>query len=295
MSLLEAIVKRVVKTVVQPVLHGSISIDRQRFMLDLLRFMPMPRQVRCQPCELGGIKGLQLTPTHKPLSGGAILYLHGGAYCIGSSASHKEMVARLAKTCQREAWLIDYGLAPEQPFPAAQEDALAAYEALLAIDKNIVVAGDSAGGGLSLSLMLAIKEKGLPPPKALVLFSPLTDLSSSGETMNTHEARDPMLTPSWLSTCNAHYAVDTSLLNPGVSPLFGDFTDFPPVLIQVGSEEILLDDSLRLEQQMLEQSVDVTLHQYDGLWHVFQVHAGMLKRAKAAMVEVADFIQAKAG
>lgn len=287
-SLLESITATVIRTIVKPYLTGSVQVEKQRKHLDLLKLSPMPLGVSKTMTTLGGVETMKLSPKHAQ---GHLLYLHGGAYCIGGPNSHKDMVARLAKFTGRTVWLIDYRLAPEHPFPAARDDALAAYQALLDdTGEAPVVAGDSAGGGLTLSLALTLRDQGITLPPSLVLFSPWVDLTCSGGTLTSNQAVDPMLNPDWLTASSKLYAGATAVTDPGVSPLYGDFSGLPKVLIQVGSDEILLDDSLRLEAQMKAAGADVTLHQYQGLWHVFQIHASLLSRSRQAMEQVAAFI-----
>lgn len=290
MSLTQSVLKQVVRTVVKSSLHEKVSIPKIRYRMDLMRYLPMPSAVSVNNDEMLNIPYLKITPEKK--TNGIIIYLHGGAYCVGSPLTHKDLVARLAKVCNREAYLIDYRLAPEHPFPAALDDAYAVYERLSADHDDIVIAGDSAGGGLSVALMQLINQKSIKKPKALVLFSPWVDLTCSGSSMKTHAERDPMLAENFLKKCAERYAVNTSLENSGLSPLFGEFDQFPPVLIQVGSEEILLDDSLRLEQRLTESNVEVKLTEYTSLWHVFQAHASLLKPSRDALVEVNEFISA---
>ncbi|MAR02157.1 MAG: hypothetical protein CMI00_16670 [Oceanospirillaceae bacterium] len=289
MSLMESITARVIRLLVKPYLTGKVAVSKQRRHLNLLRFFPGPLGVQQEEVIIGGVPALKLTPAQ---SQGTMLYLHGGAYCAGSPASHKDMVARLARETRSTVWLIDYRLAPEHPYPAAQDDALAAYRALLSKGESPVVAGDSAGGGLSVSLALRLRDERLPQPPALILFSPWVDLTCSGSTLSSHAGRDPMLNPDWLTTAAGFYAAEAELTTPGISPLFGDFSEFPPVLIQVGSEEILLDDALRLHSRMKEAGVKARLSQFEGLWHVFQIHANLLSRSRRALEEVAGFIRA---
>ena len=292
MPLMETIVRQVVKAVVKPNLHPRVSIANQRKRLDLIRVVPMPHGIKEKDGTLGGVPVKRLTPS---VSTGAILYLHGGAYCIGSPASHREMVARIARASEREAFLIDYRMAPENPYPAAVKDALKAYTALLEEHQDIVIMGDSAGGGLTMATMLEINRQELAQPNALVLLSPWCDLTCSGATIKTNEKIDPMLTPQWLTSSAAHYGAGKPLDTPGMSPLFGDLTDFPRTLIQVGSDEILLDDSRRAAAALRAAGTECELQIYDGLWHVFQIHASIMKRSRKAVYGIAKFLNTNAG
>ncbi len=218
-----------------------------------------------------------------------ILYLHGGAYLVGSPATHRAITANLARRCPAEVWVIDYRRAPEHPFPGARDDALAAYRALL--DKGIpairhrrlLLAGDSAGGHLTLQLALEAKKQGLPVPGALVTFSPVTDLSA--EHLHAPTAGDPLITRAWMDSAMEMFCppgmprVDAQL-----SPLHADLAGLPPLLIQVGEDEVLRDDSLRLARRgAASRASSVSLQRFPGCWHVFQAHAGLLAVADRAL------------
>jgi len=243
------------------------------------------------PAMLGTVPGLRVTPVNAR-AGRVVLYFHGGGYVIGGPRSHGKLAAQIAHAARSEAWLVDYRLAPEQPHPAALEDALAAYRWLSQRDGigRIALAGDSAGAGLALALAVSIRDLKLPPPVALVLVSPWTDLTLSGESQRTHRGRDPMLRRAWLAACAAHYAADVPLEGPALSPLFADLAHLAPTLIQVGSEEILLSDSERLAERAKQAGVCVRLSRFEGMWHDFQVHAGVLAEADRALAEIGTFI-----
>lgn len=256
-----------------------------------------PAGVATAPATLGGVPGLKLVPAGAQ-PGKALLFLHGGAYVIGGPRSHANLAAQLAHHTRRTTWLVDYRLAPEHPFPAALDDALAAYQALLAQGtrpSDAVVAGDSAGAGLALALAMALRDRALPLPAALALISPWTDLTLSGPSYADKAASDPMLSVAWLRACAAHYANGRPLDEPGVSPGFGSLAGLPPMLIQVGSEEILLSDAEALARRAGEAGVRATLRRYDTLWHEFQALAGWLPEADAALAEIGAFTEAAHG
>lgn len=288
-SLMARITGTLIEKLVQPTFQPDYPIEKQRQRLDLLqKFAPMPLGVRKIKTTLAGVPAWRLTPlaaddTKK------LLYLHGGGYVSGSPQSHADMVARIAKQTGLTASLIDYRLAPEHVFPAAVEDALSAYKEL-AKDSAVIIAGDSAGGGLALAVTQAIREAGMPMPNALVLFSPWIDLTCSGESFSERAERERLLTPQWVSQMAPKYAGEISVEHPQISPLHADFTDFPPTLIQVGSEEILYSDSIRLKQKMAAANVPVVLSEYPEMWHVFQLHAGYMPESKRALKEFAAFI-----
>ena len=221
-----------------------------------------------------------------------ILYLHGGAFIIGAPYTHRALCASLAKRSGYRVCALAYRLAPEHPFPAAQDDVVTAYQDLLSqgvAPSDIVLAGDSAGGNLVLGACLRLRAMQLPLPRALVCFSPVTDLTA--ERLHAPAAGDPMIARTWLAQARALYLKDgQDPACPSVSPLFADLQGLPPVLVQVAEDEVLLNDSLRLAQRVREAGGTVRLERYPGLWHVFQVHAGVLKASDNALERVAQFV-----
>ena len=202
-----------------------------------------------------------------------VLYFHGGGYVLGSLDTHAELMARIAASCRAPVLGVDYRLAPEAPFPAAVDDAVASYERLIeqGISPDaIVVAGDSAGGGLAMALLLALKNAGKPLPAGAMLLSPWTDLTATGDSLKTRAELDPMISPDLLQPMADTYVADGDAADPLASPLFGDLSGLPPLLIQVGDHEVLLDDSTRLAERARAANVDVSLDIVDGAFHVFQ-------------------------
>lgn len=226
--------------------------------------------------------------------GRVLLYLHGGAYLIGSPATHRALCAHLAKRGRLAVCALDYRLAPEHPYPAAREDAVAAYRGLLEqgySPERIVIGGDSAGGNLCLITALQLKALGLPLPTALLCFSPWTDLGCGQ--LHRPPAGDPLLHPAWLRQAVGLYCPPgLDACDPGLSPLYADLAGLPPLLIQVGEDELLLNDSLRLAERARAGGVAVELQRYAGLWHVFQAQAGLLRAADRALARALNFIQA---
>ncbi len=243
---------------------------------------------------VGGIPAIVATPTevHPDRH---ILYIHGGAYVLGSPKSHIAMCARLAKRAAATITVIDYRLAPEHVYPAAIDDCVAAYRAIIAdVDPALVtIAGDSAGGGATLATLGALKAAGDPMPGAAYVLSPWADLTASGESVVTRVAFDPMFDGEGLLEAATTYAGNTALDHPGVSPLFADPTGYPPTLIQTGMDEILLSDSTRLAERFAAAGVDVRLDLRDGLWHVYPILAGYMPEATDALVRAAVFIREK--
>ncbi|PWH12495.1 MAG: alpha/beta hydrolase [Anaerolineae bacterium] len=225
-----------------------------------------------------------------------ILYLHGGGYVSGSINTHLILCLPMTQVLQRTILLPEYRLAPEHPFPAALEDALDVYRALLRqgySPRNIVIAGDSAGGGLSLATTLALREAGDPLPAAVVCLSPWADLTNSGASHLRNAAYEPALTAEDLRRWATWYAGSTPLTHPLISPVFADFRGFPPLLIQAGSQEILLDDACQLAQVASAAGVDVTLRIWQGLWHVWHALGSLIPESGQAFEEIREFIRSK--
>ena len=220
-----------------------------------------------------------------------ILYCHGGGYSTGSSLYARTLTGKLAMSTSMDVLSFDYRLAPENPYPAATEDAMRVWNFLMLLGygaRDIILAGDSAGGNLALSLTLKLKEQRRLLPRGLVLMSPWTDLTSSGKSHETKSEIDPVLNAGYLAEMIHNYAPEQNLEDPFISPLFGDYEVFPPTYIQVGGNEILLDDSVMLYKKLLESNVSVKLDKFDGMWHVFQMSP--FKTAYEAMDKNAEFI-----
>lgn len=215
-----------------------------------------------------------------------LLYLHGGGYTILSAKSHRTLVSKMCQTLEVNGIALDYRLAPEYPYPAALEDTVGMWTYLVEeshlAPESIVLAGDSAGGGLCIALMMRLRDLGMPLPKAAILLSPWTDLTFSTESIHTHARKDPMLTLDFLKEYRQHYIGDGDPANPFVSPLLGNFEGLPPLLIQVGTAEIILDDSLVLGKKARSQGVNVTVEPYPDLPHVFQFAWFFVPEAKLA-------------
>lgn len=220
-----------------------------------------------------------------------ILYCHGGGYSTGSRIYARTLTTKLAMSTSMDVLCFDYRLSPEHPYPAAAEDAMKAWDYLMLLGygaRDVIIAGDSAGGNLALSLVLKLKEEGRLLPRGLMLLSPWTDLTSSGKSHETRAKLDPVLDEAYLERMIQNYASGEDLENPFVSPLFGDFTGFPPTYIQVGDNEILLSDSTALHKKMIKENVSVKLDIFKGMWHVFQMSP--FKTAYEAMEKCAEFI-----
>lgn len=249
--------------------------------------------VTAEKVNANGVAAEWLLPENN--SGGVLLYLHGGGYVTGSIVTHRALASRIAKESGLKVLIIDYRLAPEHPYPAAVEDALIAYRWLLASGipaQDITVGGDSAGGGLSLALLLKLRAEGEQLPAAAALLSPWTDLTFSGTSHYMRSKMDPMLTVSDLLAMGRHYVQNASPSDPLISPLYGDFAGLPPLLIHVGENEILLDDASRVAEKAKAAGVEVQYKSWPGVMHVFQAVAP-LPEAQAAVSEIASFLSAK--
>lgn len=258
----------------------------------LSKLLWMPRGTKLTFNPLGGVPTEWLA---HPATGarGFVLYLHGGGYVTGSPLTHRGLTSRLARAARVCVAVPDYRLAPEHPHPAAVDDAFAAYSALLdqGIPANkIIIAGDSAGGGLALALALRLKAAPLPQPAGIVLLSPFTDLTLSGASMQAPKQKEWLLTKSFIAAAAKHYLGTQDARQVTASPLFADLNGLPPLLVQVGTDEVLLDDSTRLAQLASQQGVPVTLQVWPRLWHVWQLHAGQMPEADQAIAAMTAFI-----
>jgi monoterpene epsilon-lactone hydrolase len=258
------------------------------------QFVP-PSDVTYTPVNAGGVRAEWVTPAGARQEQ-AILYLHGGGYVFGSI--HREMVARIAMTTGLRALLLDYRLAPEHPFPTALDDALAAYRWLLGeghARRGLVVAGDSAGGGLTVATLVAARCYGLPPAAAGVCLSPWTDLAMTGATLTTKADEDPIVSRPLLEQLATWYLGGADPRAPFASPLYADLTGLPPLLIQVGTAETLLDDARRLADRARAAGVQVTLREWEGMPHVWHFFGSFLPEARAAMEDMAAFLKQRLG
>lgn len=220
-----------------------------------------------------------------------LLHCHGGGYSTGSRIYARTLTSKLAESTSMDVLCFDYRLAPEHPYPAATEDAMKVWDYLMLLGygaRDIILTGDSAGGNLALSLTLKLKQEGRLLPRGLILMSPWTDLTSSGQSFESKAELDPVLNKAYIDRMVEAYAGGQELKNPLISPLFGNFDGFPPTYIQVGENEILLSDSERLHQAFVDANVSVRMDTYPGMWHVFQMSP--VKAARDAMDKNAEFI-----
>jgi len=247
------------------------------------------------PVDAGGVPGEWVVAPEAD-DDRVILYLHGGGYCMGSPSSHRRLVAELSNQARARVLSLDYRLAPEHPYPAAVEDAVAAYRWLLAQGvppTRIAISGDSAGGGLTLATLLALRDAGDALPAAGVPLSAWTDMEGTGETMKTKAGVDRMIRPDRLKETADWYANGADMRQAHMSPVHGDFTGLPPLLLQVGGAEVLLDDSTRVVERAKAAGVDVTLEVWEDMPHVFQAFTGVLPEADEAIAVIGEFLKTR--
>jgi len=268
--------------------------EQRRLLRELLSAQPLPAEVTVTAAALGGVPTAEVTvdgiqPRH------VVLYFHGGVYVMGDAALAAELASQVGRRTQAKVISVDYRLAPEHPYPAAVDDALAAYEALLdnGIDpSDIVLAGESAGGGLAVATLVNARDHGLPLPAAAFAMSPYADLTLAGTTMETRREVDPLLSPEALQARIPDYTAGQDAALGLISPIFADLSGLPPLIIQAGSHEVLLDDALRLAQQAATADVEVTLDITPGVPHVFQAYHPILDEATAALDRAGQLLSA---
>lgn len=274
----------------------TLSVPESRAAFEeLSRVCPVAADVAIAAGELGGVAVEWLSPPGAE-EGRVLAYLHGGAYVMGSLRTHRDLASRLARACAARALTIGYRLAPEHPFPAALDDALAAYRALLGAGQEperLALAGDSAGGGLALALLLRARDEGLPLPAAALLMSPSVDLEGTGASMESKAAADPLIARRFLVETAAHYLAGQDPRHPLASPLYADLRGLPPLLLQVGESETLLDDSTRLAARAREAGVVVELRIWPAMFHGWQLYAKMLPEGRQAIAEAGAFLAAR--
>jgi monoterpene epsilon-lactone hydrolase len=271
------------------------DVDEQRELLRAaISAQPLPADVTVTAASLGGIPTAEITvdgiePRH------VVLYFHGGVYVMSDAFLAAGLASQVGRRTQAKVISVDYRLAPEHPYPAAVDDALAAYEALLdsgVAPSDIAFAGESAGGGLVIATLVNARDHGLPLPAAAFAMSPYVDLTLAGTTMETKREADPLLSRELLQARIPDYTAGQDAALPLISPVFADLSGLPPLIIQAGSHEVLLDDAVRLAQQAATADVEVTLQITPGVPHVFQAYAPMLDEAGAALDRAGQLLSA---
>ncbi len=272
----------------------SGDVAEQRVVLDrVLTAQPLPADVVVTRLTLGDVPALSVEIDGQT-PGGTVLYFHGGVFALGSARASVGLAAELARRACMRVVTVDYRLAPEHVYPAAPDDALTAYRALLELETDpaaIAIAGESAGGNLAAVTLINIRDAGLPLPSAGLLMSPWTDLGLTGESISTKAAVDPALTVDALQVRARDYLRTVDPKSPAASPIHADLRGLPPLLIQVGTHEILLDDAIRLAARAAADDVSVTLDVTADVPHVFQAFAAMLDEGAAALDRAAVFLR----
>ncbi len=272
------------------------ALEAQRAQYDKAeRFFKLPPDVVVEPVRIGELAAEWLRPAGAR-DDATVLYLHGGGYAIGSVRSHRHLAAAIARAAGTRALLVDYRRAPEQPFPAAVEDAVTSYRWLLATgraSRRVVVAGDSAGGGLTVATLVALRDAATATPAAGVCISPWVDLTCGGASYQTKAASDPMVTREGVGRMAAWYLAGADPKTPLASPLHADLRGLPPLLIHVGSEAVLLDDARQLATRARAAGVEATLAVWPEMVHVWHWFLGMLDEAQAAVDQIGAFVSAK--
>ena len=274
---------------------ANSDVDEQRRLLrELLSAQPLPAGVTVTAATLGGVPTAEITvdgiePRH------IVLYFHGGVYVLGDAFLAADLAAQVGRRTSAKVISLDYRLAPEHPYPAAVDDALAAYEALLhdgTAPSDIAFAGESAGGGLAIATLVNARDHGLPLPAAALVMSPYVDLTLAGATMASKREADPLLSPEALQARVPDYTAGQDAGLGLISPIFADLSSLPPLIIQAGSHEVLLDDATRLAGVAATADVEVTLDVTPGVPHVFQAYHPMLDEAVVALDRAGRFLSA---
>ena len=273
---------------------GSDVDEQRRLLRELTSAQPLPVDVTVTAAALGGVPTAEIRidgiePRH------VVLYFHGGVYAIGDAFLAADLASQIGRRTRAKVISVDYRLAPEHPYPAAVDDARAAYEALLrngTAPSDIAFAGESAGGGLAIATLVSAREHGLPLPAAALVMSPYADLTLSGTTMETKREADPLLSRELLQPRVIDYTSGQDAALGLISPIFADLTALPPLIIQAGTHEVLLDDAVRLARQAATADVAVTLDITPGVPHVFQAYHPILDEAGVALDRAGQLLSA---
>jgi monoterpene epsilon-lactone hydrolase len=273
---------------------ADLGIEEQRAQMEVnLAQFQLPTDVRCEPVDAGGVPAEWIT-TPGVNTKRVICYLHGGGYVLGSINTHRELASRLSRAASARVLILDYRLAPENLFPAAVDDSIAAYRWLLSVGVNpaqLVIAGESAGGGLTVATLVALRDAGEPLPAAGICLSPWVDLECLGESIVTKAEIDPVVNKDLILMLAKAYLGDTDPCTPLASPLYADLTGLPPLLIQVGTAECLFDDARRLADRARAAGVDVTLEPWDDMIHMWHMFAAILPEGQQAIDRIGEFIR----
>lgn len=281
----------------QPVVNPNASVEEARAGFEQVASMfPVDADIKREVVSAGGVKAEWVSAPDAD-AGRAVLYLHGGGYVIGSINTHRSLAARLSRASKARVLVIDYRLAPEHPHPAAVDDSVAAYRWMLTQGlkpARIAVAGDSAGGGLTVATLVAIRDAKLPLPGAGACLSPWVDLEGIGESMTTKAGADPIVQKAGLLQMAAAYLGGKAPRTPLAAPLYADLSGLPPLLIQVGTAETLLDDASRLAEHARKAGVTVSYEPWESMIHVWHLFAPMLDEGQQAIDRIGEFVRKQA-
>jgi monoterpene epsilon-lactone hydrolase len=278
-----------------PPIQGADITSMRESMNAMLGAVPPPEDLALVPIDAGGVPA-EWSTVGASGTGRVVVYFHGGAYALGGVGTHRNLVAHIARSTGARVLSVDYRLAPEHPFPAAVEDAVAAYRFVRASGvpaAKIAVAGDSAGGGLAAACLIALRDAGDPLPGAAVCISPWLDLSLSFPSWQTKAELDPMLAREQIALCADAYANGADPKTPTLSPVFADLAGLPPLLVQVGSSEVLLDEAVEFAKRAEAAGVDATIEVAPDMIHVWHAFADLLPEGREALAELATFLDAK--
>jgi epsilon-lactone hydrolase len=289
------------KAIVDAILrHAAFPVDsdvdeQRRLLREAISAQPLAAEITVTAAVLGSVPAAEIT-VEGVESRYVVLYFHGGVYVIGDAFQAADLASQVGRRTQAKAISVDYRLAPEHPYPAAVDDALAAYEALLeggVAPSEIVFAGESAGGGLAVATLINARDHGLPLPAAAFVMSPYVDLTLAGTTMESKRELDPLLNRDLLQARVADYTAGQDAASTLISPFFADLAGLPPLIIQAGSHKVLLDDAVRLAGKAATADVPVTLEITPGVPHVFHAYHAILDEAAAALERAGEFLSAR--
>jgi len=273
---------------------GSFEGDlmTMRKMMSRAPAYPRPEDITWEPLDAGGVPAEWVIPDDcEP--GRALVYLHGGGYATGTLESTHALSSHIARATRARLLAVDFRLAPEHPYPAAVDDAVTAYRFAVSAGyapEAMALCGDSSGGGLALATLVGLRELGDPMPATAICMSPWTDLTLSGASLELNREADPMVSAATLALMADAYLGDVDRRSPTASPLFADLTGLPPLLVQVGSNELLFDDATRFAERAQAAGVDVTLETWDDVFHVWQAFADLLPEARDAIAHIGTFV-----
>jgi acetyl esterase/lipase len=284
----------IIKKVLKANMNHSMDYDAKRKDFGKIgEKFKVPKTVICEISEISGVPVEWVYPAGERIDK-AVIFLHGGSYCIGSAAAYRPFIVGLAEKIKLPVLSIEYRLAPEHPFPAALNDVKSVYEGLLNVgldSDDIVLLGDSAGGGLALATTMFLRDSQISMPKAIALLSPWTDLTMSSESCVQKADVDPINSYDFDKMCAMDYAGSEALTNCLISPLYGDYIDVPPIFIHSGTEDIGRDDSIRTAEKAKEAGVDVTFKLWEGMFHDFTVFYMLTPEGKQSFNKLVDFIR----